>query len=140
VLKWARVVGAALVVSGALWLIARFLVWEPDGLERGSFIYQLKIPARAKDWPLWQPIGEVTYDFRHGDGEARGYTNMRYCTTLQLDALRDTAEGQGYVCTEASASSIVCALKRGEVVIAQVVAGPNADRARSNVTVSIFED
>jgi hypothetical protein len=136
----ARVAGIAIPVLGVLWLTARFLVWEPDGLQRGSLTYELKIPARAKAWPLWQPTGDPLYDFRHADGEARGYTNVHYTTALQLPALRDTAQRQGYVCTEPSPSSVVCDLKQGDVSAAQVTAEPTADHAQTNVSVSIFED
>lgn len=128
------------MLPGALWLGLRFLVWEPDGLRRGTLLYQLKIPAKAKDLPLWRPTGDVAYAFWLGDGPGRGYTNVRYTTPLQLPALRDTAEREGYVCTEPSPSSIVCDLKHGTVSVAQVTAEPNARQASVNVTVSIFED
>lgn len=135
-----RIAGAVVVLVGVVWLAARFFAWEPDDLERGTVLYQLKIPAQVKDWPLWQPTSRVLYDFRNADGEAHGFTRVHYTASLSLDALHRALQGQGYVCTELASHSIVCDLKRRDVDVAQVVARPNGDSARSNVTVSIFED
>lgn len=135
----ARIAGITITLLAALWLGARFLMWEPDGLEQGSLLYQLKIPARAKEWPLWHATDNARYDFRHADGEARGYTYVRYTTTLQLGALHSTAQAQGYECTEPRAGELVCDLKHGDVYVAQVTAEPDANDAHSKLTVSVFE-
>jgi hypothetical protein len=133
-----RIAGITTTSLVALWLAARFFAWEPDGLERGTLLYQLKIPAQAKDWPLWQPTSQVLYDFRNTDGEAHGFTRVHYTASLSVDALQRSLQGQGYVCTEPASHSLVCDLLRGEVCIAQVLAESGDADGRSKLTVLVF--
>lgn len=136
----ARIAGITVAGLASLWLGARFLMWEPDGLERGSMLYELKIPADAKAWPLWEPSGAVLYDFRHADGGAHGYTRIRYAAAQSEAALRASLERQGYVCTEPSPRSIVCDLQHGAVTAAQVIAERDQIGEGSNVAVYVFVD
>jgi hypothetical protein len=91
------------VVLGIAWSF-----WEPANIEKDSFVYQLKVPTDAQDFPVWNKVTLPRYDVNIADGEKPSTTILRYESSLPVNALMENAEKLNFTCQKFEDNSAVC--------------------------------
>ena len=91
----------------------KYVFWEPSGVERGSLIYQLKIPELAKNYPTWGELGTPLYDLRIADGEKPRLVKVHYTSALAFAGLISRVKILNFGCSNPTEKQVLCS-KKGE--------------------------
>ena len=109
-----------LLVVGGIYVLFALAFWEPDGVQRGSVAYLLAIPSTAKDFPLWEPCRQATYNYRFQDGMSPETYGIDYETRLSdvafERAIADYAKTRG--CSFTQQPKTITARSNAELGIA----------------------
>jgi hypothetical protein len=127
-----------LILIACLYAYTLFAFWEPSNVERGSLIYQLKIPTIAKNYPTWDELGVPLYDFRIADGVKPRVVNIHYTSAMYFPSLILLINKLNFDCGKPEGKYAVC--KKDSSHGAQYDISLKETDAGTEVEVSIIGD
>lgn len=116
VLKYIMI-GVAVITITAF-ILLKWVFWEPSDIKRSSFLYYLKVPEYAKNFPIWDAVNTPTYDIRHTDGERKSATIIYYVSSLSRNELWKMANKLTSKCYQLTGEESIC---KKEVDIGQYI-------------------
>jgi hypothetical protein len=102
-----------LIFMACCYAFIKYIFWEPSGVERGSLIYQLKIPKVVKNYPTWGELGTPLYDLRIADGEKPRMVKVYYTSASDFPSLISQVKKLNFNCTGPAEKHVLC-FKNGE--------------------------
>jgi hypothetical protein len=101
-------ISSVIVLMACGYAFLQYIFWEPSGIERGSLVYQLKIPDIAKNYPTWGELGVPLYDLRIADGEKPRLVRVYYTSALDLPNLISRSKELGFNCLAQEQQQVLC--------------------------------
>ena len=100
----------AIIVSVVLLLglWAKWELWEPGEIKKGSLVYRLKVPDELKAFPTWGELTAPEYDISNGDGGKPSAARMKYTTSYTLEAFLDEAKKLQFNCQQYDPGDSLC--------------------------------
>lgn len=107
--------------------------WEPSDITRNSLIYWLKVPAAAKDFPVWSITGEALFDVRIADGLKPSFAIVQYSSTSTFEQLITQTKRIGFDCKLFENKDAVCDKEIGHGKFQQINITDNGRSREVNV-------
>jgi hypothetical protein len=103
-----RIIYLIIVVLIPLTAYLKWVFWEPSDITQNSFTYWLKVPAVAKQFPIWSANSEVLYDVRIADGVKPSFAIINYSSSNTLNQLMSNTKSLGFDCKVFENKDAVC--------------------------------
>lgn len=99
---------SATVAFLSVYLLAKWVFWEPSDAQKGSLAYTLKVPSEAKNFPIWNAIKFPKFDVNITDGEKPSATVLHYDSSLRLNELKELATKLDFSCKQYERNAVLC--------------------------------
>jgi len=128
-----RTIYIIIVVLILLTAYLKWVFWEPSDITQGSLTYWLKVPAVAKQFPVWGANSEVLYDVRIADGVKPSFAIINYSSSNTLDQLMSNTKSLGFDCKVFENKDAVCDKNTGDGKSQQINITDTSSNRKVNV-------